>query len=110
MPSVVIRIPAASSTRALAHFEALLEFETDCWDVHFAISDNRQDFVLVDVRGANLFDKGHIAGAINIPHSKLSEAALSDIPTDTLIVVYCVYSHCNATEKRLFGLLVLADQ
>jgi len=104
MPSVVKRIPAASSTRALAHFETLLEFETDCWDVHFAISNNRQDFALIDVRGANLFEEGHIAGATNIPHSKLSEAALSDIPVDTLIVVYCAGPHCNATEKAAIRL------
>jgi len=104
MPSVVKRIPAASSTRALAHFETLLEFETDCWDVHFAISNNRQDFALIDVRGANLFEEGHIAGATNIPHSKLSEPALSDIPVDTLIVVYCAGPHCNATEKAAIRL------
>ena len=46
----------------------------------------------------------HIAGAINIPHSKLSEAVLSDIPADTLIVVYCAGPHCNATEKAAIRL------
>ena len=99
MSSVVTRIPAASSTRALAHFEALLEFEADCWDVHFAISNDRQDFVLIDVRASGLFEEGHIAGSINIPHRSLSEETLSDIPKNTLIVVYCAGPHCNATEK-----------
>lgn len=35
MASPVARIPAATSNAALKHFEGLLEFETDCWDVHF---------------------------------------------------------------------------
>lgn len=104
MSSVVTRIPAANSTRALAHFEALLEFETDCWDVHFAVSNNRQDFVLIDVRGGSLFASGHIEGAINIPHGKLSEETLTDISADTLIVVYCAGPHCNATEKAAIRL------
>lgn len=34
MSSMVSRPPAADSARALLHFESLLEFETDCWDVH----------------------------------------------------------------------------
>lgn len=51
MSSAVSRVPAASSADALAHFEALLQFETDCWDVHHAITNERQDFVLLDVRG-----------------------------------------------------------
>ena len=46
MASPVARIAAADSTTALAHFKQLLEFETDCWDVHFAMSNHRQDFVL----------------------------------------------------------------
>jgi len=37
MSSMVSRPPAADSARALKHFESLLEFETDSWDVHHAI-------------------------------------------------------------------------
>ena len=59
MSSLVSRPPAADSARALGHFENLLEFETDCWDVHYAITNNRKDFVLLDVRGEELYNKGH---------------------------------------------------
>ena len=48
--SLVTDVAAADSTRALAHFSAMLEWETDCWDVHDAISSGQQDFVLLDVR------------------------------------------------------------
>ena len=37
MGSMVSRPPAADSARALRHFESLLEFETDCRDVHPAV-------------------------------------------------------------------------
>jgi rhodanese-related sulfurtransferase len=99
MSSVVSRVPAAPSALALAHFQALLQFETDCWDVHFAISNNRQDFVLVDVRSELLFEQSHIENAVNIPHKKITEDNLEAYPTDTLFVVYCAGPHCNGTEK-----------
>src|SRR6185503_16268727 len=68
MPSAITDIAPADSTAALAHFESAFRFETDCWDVNDAISNNRQDFVLVDVRSPDLYANGHALGAINIPH------------------------------------------
>lgn len=107
MSSVVSRIAAASSPQALAHFEALLQFETDCWDVHHALSNGRQDFVLLDVRGELLYDAAHIAGAVNLPHSRISAETLTSYPENTLFVVYCAGPHCNATEKAAIKLAKL---
>ncbi|CCN68257.1 rhodanese-like domain-containing protein [Vibrio nigripulchritudo] len=107
MTSAVSRIPAASSEEALAYFESLLRFETDCWDVHHAMTNNRQDFVLLDVRGEVVFEKGYIEGAINLPHSKINPKNLSHYPEDTLFVVYCAGPHCNATEKAAIRLAKL---
>lgn len=102
--SAVARTPAANSQQALAHFEKLLAFETDCWDVHHAISNRRQDFVLLDVRGEVLYKNGHLPGATNLPHTKISEASLVTYERDTLFVVYCAGPHCNATEKAAIRL------
>ena len=107
MTSVVSRIPAAPSELALAHFQNLLQFETDCWDVHFAISNNRQDFILVDVRSELLFEQCHIEQAINIPHKRLTTENLVDYPANALFVVYCAGPHCNGTEKAAIKLAEL---
>ena len=107
MSSMVSRPPAAPSEEALAHFENLLRFETDCWDVHHALTNNRQDFVLLDVRGNELFDRAHIEGAVNIPHAQLNEERLKEYPEETLFVVYCAGPHCNATEKAAIRLAKL---
>lgn len=104
MSSIVSRVPAASSRDALSHFERLLQFETDCWDVNHALSNGRQDFVLLDVRGTEAYAEGHIEGAINLPHSRINEKTLADYPGDTLFVVYCAGPHCNATEKAAIRL------
>jgi rhodanese-related sulfurtransferase len=108
MSSVVSRIPAAGSKRALAHFQQLLEFETDCWDVHFAIDNNRQDFVLLDVRSELLFNQGHIKHGVNIPHKRLNAETLAEYPLSTLFVVYCAGPHCNGTEKAAIKLAELS--
>ncbi|MGC9459728.1 rhodanese-like domain-containing protein [Vibrio genomosp. F10] len=107
MTSAVSRVQAADSQAALNHFELLLRFETDCWDVHHATTNDRQDFVLVDVRGENLFDQGHIDGAINIPRTRINEKRLSEFPAETLFVVYCAGPHCNGTEKAAIRLAKL---
>ncbi len=38
---------------------------------------NREEAVVVDIRGANDFNKGHIHGALNIPLSKIKESTES---------------------------------
>lgn len=102
--SSVSRPPAANSSRALQHFEFLLEFETDCWDVHHAITNNQQDFVLLDVRNPDAFLSGHVKNAINIPYRQITEERLAEFDVDTLFVVYCAGPQCNATEKAAIRL------
>lgn len=104
MSSLVSRPPAADSASALTHFESLLKFETDCWDVHHAITNDRKDFVLLGVRGEELYNNGHIEGAISLPHARINENSLRAYPQDTLFVVYCAGPHCNATEKAAIHL------
>ncbi len=38
---------------------------------------NREEAVVVDIRGANDFNKGHIHGALNMPLSKIKESTQS---------------------------------
>ena len=99
MSSAVSRIPASSSKVALAHFENLLANETDCWDVNHAVSNDRQDFVLLDVRGEESFEKGHLPNSVNLPNWKVKAPALEQYPLDTLFVVYCAGPHCNGADK-----------
>jgi rhodanese-related sulfurtransferase len=104
MASAVARPPAADSSEALRYFEKLLEFETDCWDTHHAISNDRMDFVLLDVRGQSLFDAGHLPQSVNLPHHRLNQTTLEVYPQDTLFVVYCAGPHCNGADKAAIKL------
>lgn len=99
MRSSVAETAPADSAVALAHFENLFRFETDCWDVNDAVSNGRQDFTLVDVRSPDLYANGHAPGAVNIPHRKLIESTLARYPRETIFVVYCSGPHCNGAAR-----------
>ena len=100
----VTAIPAANSQLALAHFERLLGFETDCWDVHVAIESGDREFVLLDVRSPELFEAGHIPTAVNLPHRRINQRNLAKLPKDTLFVVYCGGPHCNGADQAAIRL------
>ena len=98
MPSAVTQIKAAASTAALEHFSTDLTFETDCWDVHDALA-KEPDFVLIDVRSPEDYARGHVPGAINIPHAKIIESRLTQYAPETVFVVYCAGPHCNGGHR-----------
>ncbi|MFS2009978.1 rhodanese-like domain-containing protein [Azospirillum sp. CT11-132] len=104
MPSLVTEIPAAPSEIAAAHFARRLSLETDCWDVHDTLKSGKPDFILLDVRGPAAFARGHIPGALNLPHGKITERRMADWPDGTLFVVYCAGPHCNGADRAALRL------
>jgi rhodanese-related sulfurtransferase len=103
----VTSIAAAPSSDALAHFQGLFAFETDCSDVQGALSSGRPEFVLLDVRSPEHFGKGHIAGALSLPHGKIIASKLAAWPPETLFVVYCWGPHCNGAARAAVRLSAL---
>jgi rhodanese-related sulfurtransferase len=99
MPNAVTAVPAAASETAAQHFESQFMFETDCWDTHDAMRSADPGFVLLDVRGPALYEKGHVAGAINLPHGKIIASRMSVYPRTTLFVAYCAGPHCNGAAR-----------
>jgi rhodanese-related sulfurtransferase len=105
MPTSVTAVPTAPSALARDHFAAELTFETDCWDVHEAL-EKGADFVLLDVRSPAMFAKGHVPGAVSLPHGKIIASKLAAWPKETIFVTYCGGPHCNGAAR---GALRLAE-
>ena len=97
--SLVTEVAAATSQVALAHFEAMLTFETDCWDVNEALTSGQHDFVLLDVRGPEKFAQGHVPGAVHLPRGKMIASKLAQYPSGTVFVTYCAGPHCNGAAR-----------
>lgn len=105
MSSAVTAVAPAPSDLAKEHFAAEFTFETDCWDVHDALSKGA-DFVLLDVRSPTLFAQGHVKGAINLPVGKIVASKMSQWRDETIFVTYCAGPHCNGAAR---GALRLAE-
>lgn len=97
--SRVRELPAAEPARAVEHFEKLLAFETDCWDVNTSLEAGHRDFVLLDVRSPEDYAAGHVPGAVNLPHARIVERNLAEFPAEALFVVYCTATHCNGADR-----------
>ena len=106
-PNPVTQVPPASPEYALAHFSRKLQYETDCADVHAALSSGSADFVLLDVRGRQAFSQGHVPDAINVPLTTITAERMREYPTDTVFVVYCAGPHCNGANKAAIRLAAL---
>jgi rhodanese-related sulfurtransferase len=104
MPNNVTSGTCADPADVVARYAERLRFETDCWDVHDAMSRPDPDFVLLDVRGPALFAASHVPGAMHLPHGKMTERKMAEWPADTLFVVYCAGPHCNGTDKAALRL------
>lgn len=109
LPNPATQIPAASSAQALDHFARRLSLETDCADVHEAMTQAGGlplGFVLLDVRGPRAYARSHVSGAINLPHREITAERMAGWPEDTLFVVYCAGPHRNGADR---GALRLAE-
>jgi rhodanese-related sulfurtransferase len=74
---------------AQRHFESKMAFTTGPVELNNNLKQGT-DLVVVDVREAEDYDKGHVPGAINLPYDKWSTR--DGLSRDKLNVLYC-YSH-----------------
>ena len=99
--------PAAPAQQAHDFFAAKLACETDCSDVYAAIKGNSKEnskannknFILLDVRSTEAFDKSHAITAVSMPHSDINSESFAKYDKDTLFVVYCWGPGCNGASR-----------
>src|SRR3974390_3939378 len=79
--------------RAKRYFEDKLAFTTGPVELDRWIKTGEDNLVIVDVRAAEDFAKGHIPGAINVPKDKWDRA--QGLVRDKTNVVYCYSQQCH---------------
>lgn len=103
--SYVTEFPTADPQESVAHFLRRLSVETDCADVHHALVNHQQDFVLLHVVGRpEQFARRHLPGAVHLPWSAMTAETMAQWPQDTLFVVYCAGPHCNGADRAALKL------
>jgi rhodanese-related sulfurtransferase len=66
---------------------------------------------VIDARGTEAYNEGHIPGSINVPYDRLSEyygLVTATVPTDAKVICYCWSPTCDfsdqlATELKIMG-------
>jgi rhodanese-related sulfurtransferase len=79
--------------RARAYFEDKLAFTTGPVELDRWIKTGQDNLLIVDVRAAEDFAKGHIPGAINVPKEKWDNP--QGLNRDKTQVVYCYTQQCH---------------
>jgi rhodanese-related sulfurtransferase len=79
--------------RARAYFEQKLAFTTGPVELDRWIKTGEDNLVVIDVRAAEDFAKGHIPGAVNIPKDKWENP--QGLAKDKTNVVYCYSQQCH---------------
>ena len=84
---------------ALEHFAGRLAFETDVSDVQAALAARTTDLVVVDCRGREAWQQGHLPGAVHLPVSVIADLAPRKVPDGASVVTYCWGPGCNGATK-----------
>lgn len=90
---------AAPVQQASDFFANKLACETDCSDVYADIKAESKNYILLDVRSKEAFNKSHAITAVSMPHNDINTDSFKEYHKDTLFVVYCWGPGCNAATK-----------
>ena len=93
---------------ALGYLTSSPQWNTTAADLYLLLNDGDPDNdpVIVSVRAAADYAKGHIPGAINIPLADLAKPEnLAKLPTDRKIVVYCYTGHTGSQATAILNVL-----
>ncbi|KXO07529.1 Rhodanese-like domain protein [Moritella sp. JT01] len=90
---------AAQAQKAHDFFATKLACETDCSDVYADIKADNKNYILLDVRSTEAFNKSHAITAVSMPHSDINNESFAKYDEDTLFVVYCWGPGCNGASR-----------
>ena len=106
-PSKVLATSPADPAVAHNHFLSKLSFETDPSDVYHDITDKISGIVVIDARTPETYARGHVPGAINMPHRTIDSTTTASLPRGKVLVTYCDGVFCNASTKAAAKLTAL---
>jgi len=105
--SKVLATSPADPAVAHKHFLSKLSFETDPSDVYHDITDKISGIIVIDARTPETYARGHVPGAVNMPHRTIDSTTTASLPRDKVLVTYCDGVFCNASTKAAAKLTAL---
>ncbi|MGL5437563.1 MAG: rhodanese-like domain-containing protein [Lachnospiraceae bacterium] len=84
---------------------AIASFNFKPEDLMELVDVESEDYTILSVRQAEDYEKGHIAGAINIPFAKGMQEQFTEIPTDKPVLVYCYSGQTSSQTMAILRML-----
>ena len=70
--------------------------------------DTKSNVIILDVQLKDIYDKGHIKGAVSLPwKAELNDGDVASLPKDQLIVTYCDCGPGEADSSDLANQLIM---
>jgi rhodanese-related sulfurtransferase len=95
-------VPEPFETATVMHEK--LRFHTDSWDLCVDLQAGCPTTAVIDARGRDAYEKGHIPGAISCPHREMTAESTAGLAREKTYVVYCDGIGCNASTKGSYKL------
>lgn len=93
MANTMTAIKPNNPSQALHFFEEKMQFTTGPVELNRLIEQQKQQIVVVDVRAAEDYEKGHVPGAINLPMDRWN--TFTGLAKDKQNILYCYSEVCH---------------
>lgn len=108
MTSLVLETAPDGAEAARSYFLGKLAHETDASDVHEDLRAGVEGFVVVDPRSPEAYARGHVPGAVSLPHRTIDRnTAAGRLPAGKTLVLCAAGPGCNAAHKAAVRLAAL---
>lgn len=97
--SAALRVPPAAPADAVAFFTGRLTFQADVSDVRASLDSGDPGFVLVDSRGAEGWQQGHVPGALHLPTADIAARAAALLDPAVTVITYCWGPGCDGATR-----------
>ncbi len=108
--SSVLHVPAASTAESLAYLQHKLSYYTDAWDLAEDLALGITAIVVIDARSEEVYQAGHITGAISFPHRTMNAESTAQLDRSKVYITYCDGIGCNGSTKAALKLASLGFQ
>jgi len=108
--SLVTDVPPPAPEVSRDFMAAKLALHTDAWDVAEDLKHGVPSIVVVDARSSAAYAKGHVPGAVSLPHREMCAATTAHFDRGKTYVVYCDGIGCNGSTRGAYKLAALGFQ
>lgn len=105
-----IKNAPASAPQSAAYLQHKLAYYTDAWDLAEDLARNIIEIVVIDARSPEVYQAGHICGAMSFPHRQMNAESTAHLDCSKVYITDYDGIGCNGSTKAALKLASLGFQ